>query len=111
MPVIRFSHDWNNKVTGSNEIFTTVRNYTPEKRDYYSAQVGKKFSVMLGKKKVCEAELIYVEEDRMGTLSFPFLALDTGLTDHNKVYDLFDKFGIKWGGALIVLVFKKIKEN
>ncbi len=106
---IRFSHDWNSKVTGSNEIFTTVRSHTTEKMNYYLANVGKKFFVMLGKKKVCEAELVYVEEDRMGDISFPFLAIDTGLTDHNEIYKLFDKFGIKWGESLIVLVFKKIK--
>jgi hypothetical protein len=107
MPVIRFSHDWNKKVTGSNELFTTVRGHTPEKWIYYCDRLGKIFTVMLGKKKMCEAELILVQGDILGEIPLPFLMIDTGLTNQEEIFKLFKKFGVEERGEVIILAFLK----
>jgi len=109
MPVIKFSHDWNNKVTGSNELFTTVRGHSPKKWKYYCDNIEKIFSVLLSSKHICDAELILAQEDRLNEIPLPFLMTDTGLINSEEIFKLFAKFKIPEDGEVIILVFKKIK--
>jgi len=108
MPTIRFSHDWNNKVTGHNELFTTVRGRTPEKWIYYCDRIGKIFDVVLKKKKICGAELLVVRGDRLNEIPLPLLIIDTGIDNIADINKLFVKFKIPENGEVMVLVFKKV---
>jgi hypothetical protein len=111
LKTIRFSHDWNRKLTGGNELFSTIRRYIFSKSVYYSQALGEIFSVELKGKKVCEAELVAVKSCRLNEIPLAFLMVDTGLTGEEKIDDVFSNFGISLNGDVLILVFKKMTDG
>ena len=109
MNTIKFSHDWNKKLSGGNELFTTIRKYRKEKVDYYLNHIEQEFSVYLNEQEICKAELVTLETFKFWEISSIFLFLDTGYTDNEKVDKLFKNFGIEAEDTVIVLLFKKVK--
>jgi hypothetical protein len=108
MQSIKFSHDWNKKLTGNNEILTTIRNYDSLKEEYYCKQLGNIFSVELNNKKVCEAKLVTIFICPLIEIPIPFLMVDTGLTKEEEIYELFSKFKCFKYKKVFILLFKKI---
>jgi hypothetical protein len=89
MKKIKFSHNWNNKLSA--KIFTTIRKATQNKVDYYKGCVGEDFQVLLNNKKICEARLINVGITMFKKIPPILLMLDTGTKDYKKI---FKRFGI-----------------
>lgn len=104
MPKINFSHNWNLKLAC--DVFTTIRNYSPEKWDYYWDNVGKTFDIILNGAKIGQATLNDARVENYAELDFFLLATDTGNTEPSEVNNIFKKFGVK--EKVIVLLFKKI---
>lgn len=105
---VKFSHNWNNKL--DNDVFTTIRRYTPEKYRYYMSSVGETFDVVLKEKLYNTAILegLFVAE-KFSDIHDCIIMLDTGMTDPPKFNGLFANFGIKVETKSIILVFKCIK--
>ncbi|OGM08249.1 hypothetical protein A2Z67_00930 [Candidatus Woesebacteria bacterium RBG_13_36_22] len=104
---IKFSHDWNGKITGENTVFTTIRKSEESKRKYYIESIGKTFEVLLDGAPICHAELIEVYPRWLCQIDIILLMLDTGMLNAEAVYKLFKNFGIKPEDECLVLVFKK----
>ncbi len=102
---INFSHNWNGKLR--QDVFTTIRRYTPEKWDFYNNQIGQQLEIRLNGQYIIRRELFYIGRMKFQTIPFPLLYLDTGLTDPNEVHALFAKFGIKDETEVIVLCLRK----
>jgi hypothetical protein len=107
MKTIKFSHDWNNKITGPQKVFTTIRKHDEAKEKYYTKSKGEIFEVQLGEKKVGEAKLVEVNLIKLEHINLPFLMVDTGYTDPEKIMKLFKNFGVNLGENVIVLIFEK----
>lgn len=103
MNTIRFSHNWNQKLSG--DVFTTIRSHSAEKYQYYRRQIGEVFSVELNSKEISRAKLISVKEISFQSLPDEFLMVDTGMTDIKEINKLFHQFGMR--DIAIVLLFKK----
>jgi hypothetical protein len=95
-------------VSGGSELFSTIRKFDPEKREYYYQSLGEIFSVVLKGEKVCEAELVTMKHCKLNEVVLAFLMIDTGLTSGEKIDKLFANFGIPPNGDVLILVFKKI---
>ena len=107
--VIKFSKNWNNKLEC--DVFTTIRDWSLEKQDYYLSNLTKIFDVELNGKKKCEAKLIYVDCSAvLGRLSTAVLAMDTGLVEPQKIYELFKGFGIGLEDRVLLLIFERVKD-
>jgi len=102
-PVIRFSHNWNNKL--SQKYFTTIRKYTESKYDYYFSHLREVFDVLIEGKKICEAELIDIDVMDFNKIPEALLIVDTGSENYEKI---FWDFGI-WGKCeVMILTFKRV---
>lgn len=108
MKEIKFSQDWNKKLTGSNELFTTIRKLTSSKREYYYKSLGETFLVKLNGTEICSAELAAVSCYKLHEIPSIFLMLDTGYTEEKKIDNLFSNFGILLNDVVLVLLFRKI---
>jgi len=104
MPIIKFSHNWNNKLAC--KVFTTIRRWEEEKEKYYQGCVGKTFTVMLSNNKIGEAVLRAAYPEQISRIPVLILMLDTGMLDLPDILDLFKKFGVK--DKVIVLLFEKV---
>jgi hypothetical protein len=62
---------------------------------------------MLGKKEICEAELILVQGDKFNEILLPFLMIDTGLAKQEEIEKLFAKFKVVGDNQVIILAFRK----
>jgi hypothetical protein len=111
MKTITFAHDWNNKLTGPNKIFTTIRKWNTGKEEYYRAAIGEVFGIILGKVGIGKAKLIRINVIGHNQINEALLYTDTGLTDIEKIKKLFENFGIKGEDLAIVLVFEKEKND
>ena len=106
MNTIKFSHNWNNKL--NNDIFTTIRNHTPEKELHYMSQIGNRLSVELNKKKFREARLIDVDVKEYVEIDIALLRLDTGIQYIKEIEKVFIKFGMKdYLSDMLILTFAK----
>jgi len=105
--VIRFSHNWNNKL--DNLIFTTIRNSNEAKLKYYKEAIGYGFDVFLKKKKYCYAELQQVEEYLFDDIPEGLLMTDTGM-QFSEMQQLFADFGIEYGDKVLILTFEGINK-
>jgi hypothetical protein len=105
MNVIKFSHNWNNKLDC--EIFTTIRRYTEEKYIYYRENTFREFKVELKGKPKNNSELIAVERHPLIKIPMLILKLDTGIFNDTKVLELFKRFGINKKDMAILLIFKR----
>ena len=103
---IKFSHNWNNKL--DNNIFTTIRRYTDEKRRYYNAQVGKPFISILNDKEHSICELLGTEVRILKDLTEGLVCVDTGQT-YEEALKTFKKFNCSRDTEVIILTFKRIK--
>ena len=103
-PQIKFSHCWNNKLNCN--VFTTIRNYSAPKWDYYWDNVGKTFDIILNGAKIGQATLNDARVENYAELDFYLLATDTGCVEPEETDNIFKKFGVK--EKVIVLLFKKI---
>ena len=105
---IKFSHNWNGKL--DNDIFTTIRRYTPEKYRYYMNSVGDPFDVVLKRLFHSNAILegLFVAE-KFSDIHSVILMLDTGMTDMTKIHKLFEAFGIRAKTKSIIPVFSHKK--
>ncbi len=110
MKFIKFVHDWNKKLTGGSELFSTIRKFDLEKGEYYYQAIGEIFSVVLKGNKVCEAELVTMKLCKLNEVPLAFLMIDTGMTSGDKIDKLFSSFGIPPNGEALILVFKKTLE-
>lgn len=106
---IKFAHDWNAKLTGPGKIFTTIRNWSDKKADYYINNIGKWFDVILKDEKISQAKLLRVSFLRLNEIPIALLMVDTGYSDIQKVYKLFESFKLRTEDVAIVLVFEKIQ--
>lgn len=110
MNEIKFIKNWNNKLDCT--VFTTIRKYTPQKFDYYSNHINETFNVILGRgndKSKCQAVLKRVNSDNLKRLPFILLWLDTGLTDTEKIQEVFKDFSINPETKVIILTFERVK--
>lgn len=106
MNSIKFSHNWNHKL--DNDIFTTIRNWTPEKEGYYRSQLGKTMEVLLHGAKGGEARLLSVRVVLYTMIDSALLRLDTGMADLNEIKKLFINFGMEdIMSRMILLTFCK----
>jgi len=108
MNTIRFSHNWNGKL--SQNVFTTIRNHTDSKYHYYLESKKSVFDVWLkGSGNIKQATLIDVCLINYSDIPFPLIATDTGIVDEDKALGLFEKFGMEddheW---MIVLTFESL---
>lgn len=104
MNTIQFSHNWNNKL--DNNIFTTIRKWTPEKEDFYDRKIGHIFEVQLKNKRYGDAELIHAEKIDYQDLEYYLKILDTGLSEKKEQDGIFQNFGIDTSkDKVIVLTF------
>jgi len=105
---IKFSHNWNNKLSG--QVFTTIRNSSNEKGEYYTNQIGKTFDVWLkGQNVIKKAVLVNVRPIQYNKIPLSLIAVDTGIVDVNKQIDLFKRFGMKETySIMLVLTFDSI---
>lgn len=110
MNQIKFAHNFNNKLDG--QIFSTIRARTDKKAEYYMQAKGDEYQVMLKGKEHCKARLFEVVVYRsLRVVPFGILMLDTGFSDLNVIYKLFEKFGVtKKHTPVLVLWFEKIKQ-
>lgn len=107
MNTIRFSHDWNGKLS-SGRIFTTIRKYESKKNGYYGERIDKIFNVVLKGKTIGEAKLKEVWGSKFSEINPPLLMLDTGYTDRKDIDKLFKNFKVNSEDRVVVLVFEKI---
>ena len=101
---VKFSHNWNNKLNCN--VFTTIRKYTDNKADYYGCNVDGEFAIDLNGVIVGTAILVSVRLETLYKIPAEVIMVDSGL-DREKAYDLFEKFGIKFGDDCLILTFKK----
>lgn len=102
-PLIRFSHNWNNKLEQS--IFTTIRKFGVRKASYYSKLVGEEFDVELQKVKFGKAKLIDMQVIEFGNVPRGLLYTDTGMKTKPDVMNLFAKFKVFPSDNVIILTF------
>ena len=107
MPKIRFSHNWNNKLSG--KVFTTIRKWDAEKADYYLRSKGLVFTILLNEKVFGSAKLLEVVVEDINDIAEIQLILDTGLTSQREIMALFKKFGVK--DKVVILLFEKLYDD
>ncbi|MHA1437908.1 MAG: hypothetical protein ACTSPD_10055 [Promethearchaeota archaeon] len=105
MNIIKFSHNWNKKL--SQEIFTTIRKYDNKKWNYYKSQENNNFHVMLNNDHINNAKLLSVEYLIFNELPKALICSDTGLS-YKEALGVFRKFGITIHDRVLVLTFKSI---
>ena len=103
MNKIRFSHNWNNKLSG--KVFTTIRKWDAEKADYYLGSKGLMFTIILNDIVLGTAKLLDAVVEDLNEVSEILLNLDTGLTSQEDIMALFKKFGVK--DKVIILLFER----
>ena len=86
MNVIKFSHNWNNKL--DNDVFTTIRNFNQGKWEYYKDAMGSEFNVALNGVFHSKADLIEVQKYNYYDIDRHILVLDTGMTDPDQIESL-----------------------
>jgi len=103
---IKFSHNWNNKL--DNNIFTTIRRWTPRKFKYYNDHVFDLFDIELNGKRIGSAILMGVSRkaklEEIDEADPMLLQLDTGSAEP---FEVFKMFGVKPKTDVIVLLFQK----
>jgi len=107
MNTIKFSHDWNGKLTSGGWLFTTIRKSDPKKNGYYSDRIGELFSIELKGKVLGEAILKDIWSSKFSEINPPLLMLDTGYLDSWDIDELFKRFKIGPDDRVLVLVFEK----
>jgi len=108
MNSIKFSHDWNGKLSKGAGIFTTIRKSDPKKNDYYGERIGEIFVLILNGKAIGEATLVDIWSCQFSDLNPPLLMVDTGYKEQLKIEKLFNSFKIGKKDRVIVLVFDRI---
>ena len=86
MLAIKFSEKWDK--LGHIDGFTTIRSYTPEKRDYYRDNIGNVFEVQVNGKRFYDAILKNAEIRNPGAMDIKLLEEDTKING-NVNYDWF----------------------
>lgn len=107
MNKIRFSHNWNNKLSG--KVFTTIRKWGAEKAEYYLRSKGLIFTIILNDIVLGNAKLLDVVVDDINDIPEILLILDTGLTSQEDIIALFKKFGVK--DKVVILLFEKVADE
>ena len=110
MKKISFSHNWNNKLSDPQKIFSTIRRSVGDKKEYYKKSVGDIFRVVLGDDDRGKAKLIHVDEVQFRKIPFPILMLDTGLSKPSEIRDLFENYGITLDDYALILIFERQEE-
>jgi len=106
MNQIKFSHDWNNKLSA--DIFTTIRRWTPEKEKYYHSSISERFNALLNGNKKSETVLEDVRVIRYCDIDINLLRLDTGIFDSMDIFKVFSKFGLRdIAEKMLILTFVK----
>jgi hypothetical protein len=105
MNILKFKKSWNNKLAC--DIFTTIRRLTPEKLEYYSANINKEFDVTVGIATECYAKLIGMRTDILANIPPEMLFTDTGSLEPMEI---FKEFGLKADSEVIILTFQRLKE-
>ena len=104
MNVIKFVHNWNDKL--GKDIFTTIRKYEYKKLEYYEGCVGNTFLVLLKNQKYSTAKLIEVERiAKFIDVNKGMVCSDTGM-EYKEAVKVFKKFGIEDDTQIILLTFK-----
>ena len=101
---IKFSHNWNKKLT--QDVFSTIRKYTPEKMEYYSEHLGDTFEIYLNGTYLCLRVLVSVDFRKFHELPLAMLLVDTGLPI-DEMAQVFKNFGIENNTQVIVLCFAR----
>ena len=102
MPIVRFAHNWNNKLDG--KLFTTIRPWNAEKVKYYLDNIGKTFTVILKNRTYGKARLQAVSVESISDVPGLVLSLDTGMTNQEDILKLFRKFGVDI--KVVILLFE-----
>ncbi len=108
MNLIKFSHNWNQKL--DQKIFTTIRKYDYKKWKYYRSLKDKQFRVVLNGKTYGEAILISVQSMSFKEMPEGLLCSDTG-AEVKEAYKIFKKFGLDEYECTIILTFKKVSND
>jgi len=107
MNKITFTHNWNNKL--SDKVFTTIRPHNKKKEYYYKDEIGQPFLLTLEEKKevrpICDVKLLKVEVMKLADIPRALLFVDTGLTEINKIFNLFKRFGSGLDDKMLILTF------
>jgi hypothetical protein len=103
---IKFSHNWNNKL--NNNIFTTIRNYSDSKYNYYVLNLNKDFDILLNGEKFNNSKLIDITQIKYSDIPIELLRLDIGISDPSEISQLFISFGMKsFDSKMLILTFIK----
>ncbi len=103
MNTIKFSHNWNGKL--NQKVFTTIRNHTSDKYKYYNNSIGGAFNVFLaGSGDIKQSILLKAEMVLYYDIPFGLIAIDTGITDEDKAFELFKKFGLKDATSWVIIL-------
>jgi len=105
MNVIKFSHNWNQKL--DHKLFTTIRRWTYQKETYYKSQVGSDYKVYLENQEYTIATLKNVEIFGYGDIPTGLLIIDTGINNLKEVHATFRKFGLTPGTRAMILTFER----
>lgn len=109
MNVIKFVHNWNDKLGKS--TFTTIRKYEYKKLEYYEGCIGNTFLVLLNNEKYSTAKLIEVERiSKFTDLHRGMVCTDTGM-EYKEAVKLFKNFGIEDDTQVILLTFVTEEED
>jgi len=100
---IKFSHNWNNKLSGS--VFTTIRGSTQSKLEYYNENKGRLFDVRLKGFSMGKAALINLQQHKLSSLPAGLLMVDTGKDSLAGAMSVFGNFGLKSYSQVLVLTF------
>ena len=114
-PVIKFSHNWNNKLLCP--VFTTIRRlrgadeppeFGSRKYKYYYNLIGKEFDVQLKKEVIAKATLISVQNINYSEIPVTIYRTDTGYVNGDDIRYLFSKFGVKNDmDEMLILTFSR----
>lgn len=107
--MVKFTHNWNNKL--ENKIFTTIRRFVKSRRDYYEKRIGDVMPIILNDTKMGNAKLLTCITTYFNKIDGIILILDTGMSDVQKIKELFRKFGIKENDLCYILLFERINNG
>lgn len=104
---IKFSHDWNNKVTKS-LVFSTIRRRTIEKESYYVKNLNNIFDIVLDEKAIGKAKLINMTIGlKLSEVDESLIMLDVG-KQYKDAIKVFKGFGLSLNSEVLILIFERI---
>ena len=114
MEKIKFSENWNNKLT--NKIFSTIRKFSDSKFDLYKKNFLKEFNINLKDddgnfQYYGKAILKYIKIVQLRKMTSNELMLDTGISSLDAIFEFFENLNIKKSDDIILLIFERMERK